>query len=86
LGSLRQKGKGLVLNGKLQASQPFLGILQGLLEQGGKLVCFKLLQAQTRQRESRGAITSKEGFSVVAPMMVTSPFSTAAERHPAGPC
>ncbi len=30
----------------------------------------------TRQRESRAAFTSKEGFSVVAPTRITVPFST----------
>ena len=34
------------------------------------------LRANTRLRESRGETTSKDGFSVVAPMSTTVPFST----------
>jgi len=34
------------------------------------------LRTNTRQRERRGPITSKDGFSVVAPMRTMSPFST----------
>jgi hypothetical protein len=33
-------------------------------------------RTRTRTRESRGAMTSKEGFSVVAPMRVMRPLST----------
>jgi hypothetical protein len=38
------------------------------------------LRTSTLQRERRGAMTSKEGFSVVAPMMVRRPFSTYGEK------
>ena len=34
------------------------------------------LMMTTRERERRGEITSKDGFSVVAPMRVMSPDST----------
>jgi len=33
-------------------------------------------KTKTRHRESRGGITSKLGFSVVAPIKVISPLST----------
>ena len=33
-------------------------------------------RVNTRERDSKAEMTSNEGFSVVAPMKVTSPFST----------
>jgi hypothetical protein len=41
---------------------------------------------QVRTRESSAPLTSKIGFSVVAPMSRMSPRSTKAGRRPAGPC
>ena len=38
------------------------------------------LRTNTWQRERRGVMTSKEGFSVVAPMRTMVPFSTAPSR------
>ncbi len=38
------------------------------------------LRTSTRQRDSSAPVTSKEGFSVVAPIKVTVPFSTAGNR------
>ncbi len=37
---------------------------------------FKGSRTNTRQRESSGCVSSKLGFSVVAPMRVITPFST----------
>ena len=40
----------------------------------------RLLRTKTWQRDSRGVMTSKEGFSVVAPIRTMSPRSTAPRR------
>lgn len=67
--------------GHVLAQAPDDLVRQGPLEDEKDLLTLEERSTMTRMRESSGAITAKDGFSVVAPIRAIDPFSTCGEER-----